>query len=282
MKTKLSIATTTSSLVLLLSACGLMGVTGSGEIIRESRAVSNYSRITFAAPGELTIVQDGSEGLIIEGDDNLLPYIKTSVTGGVLRIYTEPAIPILLYTKPIQYTLNVDVLTSVVLDGSGNIRSDELEGDSLDLELNGSGNFEIGTFKGDESLLELDGSGNFAFEQIQVNALNVRLDGSGDFRLGELTAKTLELIVNGSGSIRAAGSTDEAEIVVNGSGAVRAEELECQIAGVRITGSGSAQLWVTESLDIVITGSGGVTYKGRPSVTQTITGSGSVRNVPDD
>ena len=89
MKTKFSI-TVISAISMLLSACGMVIVSGSGKIVDETRNVQGYSRVVFSAPGELTIAQNGREGLVIETDDNLLRYIKTSVQGEILYIYVEP------------------------------------------------------------------------------------------------------------------------------------------------------------------------------------------------
>jgi len=88
MNNKLSL-TFTSIIILLLSACGMAIIPGSGRITNETREVQGYSQIVFSAPGELTIDQNGHEGLAIEADDNLLPYLHTRVQGDVLYIYME-------------------------------------------------------------------------------------------------------------------------------------------------------------------------------------------------
>jgi hypothetical protein len=54
MKTKLSL-TVASAILLLLSACGMAVVSGSGNIVEEVRDVRGYSQVVFSAPGELTI-----------------------------------------------------------------------------------------------------------------------------------------------------------------------------------------------------------------------------------
>ncbi len=278
MKTKLS-TLVTSTVTLLLSACGLAGIAGSGRIISEQRAVSGFSQVVFAVPGDLTIIQDGSEGLLIEGDDNLLPHIKTSVKDGVLIINLEPGIHNLVPTQKIRFTLNADVLTRIALNGSGDIRSESLSGDNLDLDLNGSGNFLIGVFKSEKSTFELDGSGNFTFEQIETGPLTVRLDGSGNIAFGTVTATTAEMVINGSGKLSARGNLDRQSIVINGSGGVRAGGLESQSASVTIVGSGNVEIWVEESLEALITGSGNINYRGKPRISQNITGSGKIRSV---
>ena len=111
MKTKLSFIVTSITL-LLLSACGMTGVTGSGKIVEETRDLHNYSQIVFSAPGELTIQQNGHEGLVIEADNNLLGYIQTHVQGNVLYIEVKPDLVQLYPSRPIRYALDADELTN--------------------------------------------------------------------------------------------------------------------------------------------------------------------------
>jgi hypothetical protein len=262
---------------LLLSACGLNIVPGSGKVIDEARTVNGYTKIVFAAPGELTISQDDSEALSISAEDNLLPYLRTNVENGVLRISVEPLMTLLQPTKPIRYTLSVKTLEGLTLDGSGDIRAEKLENDRFALNLNGSGNITLGELTTKNSIsANLNGSGTLKVETLFAADLTLTLSGSGDVNFTHLQTATLTTVINGSGTFTAAGKLDNQTAQLNGSGSYRASGLESGSADISILGSGDGQVWVTETLKVRITGSGDVSYKGKASVTQTVTGSGNI------
>jgi len=295
MKTKLSF-TITSAVLLLLSACGMATVPGSGKIVNETRDVHNYSRVVFSAPGELTIDQNGHEGLVIEADDNLLQYIKTSVKGDILYIYVEPDILQLYPSQAIRYSLEAGTLTRVSLNGSGDIRSDELIASNLDFDLNGSGNISVAAVKSQNTALGLNGSGAYQIDSLITDQFGASLDGSGDIALKKAILKTADLEIAGSGKLSATdliadtlstnmngsgnctlnGEVNHQSVAIYGSGGYNAGTLQSQATIVKIIGSGDSHVWVTDELDVTITGSGDIAYRGKPVVRQTVTGSGDV------
>lgn len=295
MKAKLSL-TVTSFILLLLSACGMTVVSGSGEIVEEARNVRNYSRIIFSAPGELTINQNGGEGLVIEADDNLLDYIQTNVKGDTLYIEVEPDLIQLFPSQTIRYSLDVDELTNVTLSGSGEIHAGVLLASNLAFDLNGSGRILIGAMKSQATDLNLNGSGTFSFGSLMTGQLTTSLNGSGNILMQEavvkiavveisgsvtlsgtnLVADTLEMVINGSGNSVLAGEVNQQTVALHGSGNYQARDLQSQVTEVKIIGSGNSNVWVTDELSILITGSGDVTYRGKPQITELITGSGDL------
>ena len=298
MKNKLSF-TIVGAFTLLLSACGLAVIPGSGNIVQETRNVQGYNQVVFSAPGELTIEQNGQEGLVIEADDNLLGYIQARVRGNVLYIYTEPEVIQLYPARPIRYSLDVGALTRVSLNGSGVIRSDALIASRLDFELNGSGDILIAAVKSESTSLGLNGSGEYRFDSLITNTLAVSINGSGDMTMEEVIAKTadveitgpgelgmadiladtLHTTINGSGGSTLGGLVNQQTIFIQGSGSYDSKDLESQAATAKIIGSGDSEIWVTEELNVTITGSGDIFYRGKPAIVQTITGSGNVMNV---
>jgi len=295
MENKLSL-TVTSVIAMLLSACGVAIVPGSGKIISETRDVGGYSQVVFSAPGELTIVQNGKEGLVIEADDNFIQYIKTSVRGDVLYIYVEPELIKLYSSKPIQYTLDMDALTRVTLNGSGDIRAGGLIASNLDFDLNGSGDILIGAVTSKSTTVALDGSGQYRFNSLMTDQLSTSIDGSGDIHIKDAIAKkadfeidgsgtlaltnivadTVNVQVDGSGDSTLSGKVRHQAIAIHGSGSYDARDLQSQETIVKIIGSGDSKVWVTDELTITLTGSGSITYRGEPAITKSITGSGDL------
>ncbi len=90
--------------------------------------------------------------------------------------------------------------------------------------------------------------------------------GSGNISSSDLVTDAIEIIISGSGTITLSGEANTQEIEINGSGKYSAKNFKTSQCIVKINGSGSANVNVTDNLDITINGSGDVKYTGDPSV----------------
>ena len=61
-------------------------VSGNGKITKEERKVSGFKAISVGNAIHLQIRQGSEEKVTVETDENILPYLKTEVTGGELHI----------------------------------------------------------------------------------------------------------------------------------------------------------------------------------------------------
>ena len=218
------------------------GERGSGNVVTETRAVSNFRAIEIDYPSEVLVKQGSQESLKIEAEDNLLPNLKTQVRDGTLEIFYRPengkhVNP----TKTVKITIVVKDLADVAFTSAGELTIDQLKTDTLDISLSGAGN------------LELD---------------NVQL-------------KELEVSLSGAGSMNASGATDDLDLTISGFGDFNGADLHGKVARVNISGAGSATVWVDEDLTAGISGAGSITYYGSADVTKQISGVGAVSHAGD-
>jgi hypothetical protein len=103
------------------------------------------------------------------------------------------------------------------------------------------------------------------------------VSGSGQADLEGLTQDQLRVRISGSGDVAGQGAADDLDLRISGSGSYRGSELKSKHATVGVSGSGSAVINASETLNANISGSGTVDYVGEPHITQNISGSGSVR-----
>ena len=120
------------------------------------------------------------------------------------------------------------------------------------------------------------GEGVIRIDTLETSSFSINFAGSGDVEINQLTTALFELILAGSGDIFVAGTTDEQDLTIAGEGTIESRSLESRDTRVNITGSGSAFLNVTETLQVNITGEGTVRYLGTPAVESSILGEGSV------
>lgn len=214
-------------------------VEGSGKIVTEKREVSGINTVELQGFGDLEIVQDGTEGLTLTGEDNILPLISTEVDSkGVLHIGFKRNESIATHEK-LRMNLAVKVLAGLTLSGSSNVHTKELKGKD---------------------------DGNFSVE----------LAGSGNVSVDKLAAGTLKLELAGSGDVKVAGEVSDQKIEIAGSGGYEGKDLKSKTATVSVSGSGDVEIWATDKLDVSINGSGDVDYRGKPELKKSVSGSGSV------
>ena len=125
--------------------------------------------------------------------------------------------------------------------------------------------------------LLVNGGGKIISENsIASDNLTLGVAGSGTLDL-DIKGKTIKTELSGSGNIILKGYASYNEIAMSGSGNLNAFNLELETAKIRMTGSGLAELSVSNSLDAAVMGNGVVKHKGNTkTVTKKQYGSGTI------
>lgn len=130
----------------------------------------------------------------------------------------------------------------------------------------------------DLTSLKISGSGDIVSENtFVIGDIDLNISGSGTIDIG-LEADDINARISGSGVITMEGLGDQLDLDISGSGDLNAFGTTLRTADITISGSGDAEVLVTDSLIVRISGSGDVFYKGNPVVDVSITGSGRVVN----
>lgn len=214
-------------------------VTGSGSVIQEQRQVSGVRRVEVRNSGDLTIEFGPEEALIIEAEENVLPYIESDVRGGTLVLSTR-SMTNLNARKPIRYFLTVTSLEGVSTTSSGDITVPEVEADRFEIEISSSGDISL------ESLI--------------ADSLEVDISSSGSVQI-------------------MGGEVERQDIRISSSGSYEADELQSVRATVRLSSSGSATIRVSDDLNANLSSSGDLMYIGDPNVDARESSSGDVERL---
>ncbi|MDB5135677.1 MAG: hypothetical protein JWP37_2280 [Mucilaginibacter sp.] len=165
--------------VTILSSCRFGCVKGSGHQVTETRKGGDFVKIEISGGFKVNLKQDSSLSMTITADDNLMKYIKSSVDGGRLHVYTKKN---LCGSGEIVINIGVKNLEEIKASGAVDINSDgKLNTKDLSLQLNGA------------SKVNMD-----------LNAANVTTEGNGASEItlkGQATSHRVELA--GSGKIYA-------------------------------------------------------------------------------
>lgn len=218
---KIVTATFLSFVIFVLAGIGLIGCTvsvrGSGDIVEEGREVSNFDRVALDGVGEVILTQGDSYSLVVEAEDNLMEYIKTSVRGDELIINIKSRRPI-LPSRPIKFYVTTPNLEAVSVDGAGTVTIDELNTGSLELDINGSGHVTIDELDADSVLVGIDGVGDLDLTGT-ADALKININGSGNFNGRSLESQSASVNIDGLGNATI-NVENNLEVDVNGAGQV--------------------------------------------------------------
>ncbi len=193
-------------------------IRGSGSLVPQTVDINDFSKVSMAIPGELTISQGSEESLTITAQANLLPHIDIYVDEGRLRIETDDDVNI-DPTRTIQIQLSVVNLNELIFAGSGLVMVDSLVTTSMAVTLAGSGDIEFSDLTSVELQTTLAGSGDMLFIGT-VDEQNIVLAGSGDIEARDLESKTADIEIAGSGSATL-NVSDDLRVSIVGSGSVR-------------------------------------------------------------
>jgi hypothetical protein len=191
-------------------------VSGSGNVITESRNVSGFSAVDMSGDAELQIEATGTESLTVTADDNLMPYLRSSVFGSRLILDTREHVN-LEPTRNIVYKLTVKSLDGVNVSGDGVVEAKGINSERLRISISGDGKVTIAGNAGEQ---EISISGDGAYQAQNLNSKTARVDISGDGKAILAVAEKLDANLSGDGSVEYIGNPAVTQHI-SGDGSIR-------------------------------------------------------------
>jgi len=124
--------------------------------------------------------------------------------------------------------------------------------------------------------IRLAGAGDIDLDAASGSSFEIELLGAGDVEVTRLAVEELKVTISGVGQVTAVGGATSQEVSIPGAGSYDGRGLQSRFAVVTTSGAGSAEVWVTETLEATVSGVGSIDYYGSPAVTQSVTGLGSI------
>lgn len=220
------------SLILL----AVLAIGSSYAQVSQTRDVDDFTGLAFGVAGTLILEQGNTYSVVLEGDEDFLEDIETTVRGDRLLIrhdkwfswgndkvtayVTMPEIESLAVSGSGKIIAEGAIKTEsldISVSGSGDVDLTNLAAVSLDCSISGSGSMEL-VGEADNAELSISGSGNFKGQDFQLRTLDVSISGSGKCHAS--VEEDLEARVSGSGDIYYTGNPS-VDARISGSGKVR-------------------------------------------------------------
>lgn len=206
-------------LALSLTGCGhLRGhanqVVGSGVIKIEERPISAFTAIEASGAFDIEVVCQKEPSLELEGDDNLLPLIKTEVRGSTLFIKPERAFSA---KKALRVRITVPNIENISSSGAGSFRVTDIKNERVKIDASGASTLEM---SGVTVALDLSISGASNVDTEKLHAARVKISLSGAGKATVFASEELNAHVSGAGSVIYAGDPKTVNKTVSGVGSV--------------------------------------------------------------
>lgn len=224
---------------MLLSSCHLAMMNcydGSGEIVMDERKVASFDKIKLNSSYDIYLYQGDSSTIMVEIDDNLLKYVRATVTDRVLEIEDTKSI----CTKIKKAYITTPNLKKIQINGAGDIIANKpLHYNYLDIEINGAtdiffrelncpnmkigiagaGDIVVESGNGGNLFIQASGAGDINFSNFRTDSTKVEISGVGDVSVW--ADKFLLLKIFGAGDVQYKG-TDSTKVVkkIMGAGSV--------------------------------------------------------------
>lgn len=174
-------------------------IKGSGYVRTEQRTVKPFSQIAASRAIKVFVAQGEQTAITVEADDNILPYIKTEVSGNLLTVSLPQNISIESYAD-----MNVLVTIPTLTDLQSSTAS-KIEGTTLwkvnEIELSAS---TAGTIKLETEASEIDAKSSTSGEirlTGKTTGLDAKASTAGSVRAKELIATDADVSASTGGEI---------------------------------------------------------------------------------
>lgn len=204
-----------SLMLFTLSGCKLFGhATGSGTMKLEKRTVPAFTALNISGAYEVEIVAQKEQSLEIEGDDNLLPLIKTEVRNGVLEIDNEKS----FNTKnKIRVRISAPTFNAVSTSGASDIVITNVKSDQFDIETSGAGSLKV---SGEAQTVKIESSGAGEVDTKDLRAQKVKITSSGAASAEVYATEELAASVSGAGKVNYYGNPKVVNEDKSGAGSI--------------------------------------------------------------
>ena len=184
-------------LLSLLVACGKEAIKGNGNIATQTRNLPTFERIKAEGALNVLITVNEGQSVSVRTDDNLQPYIITTVKNHTLDIGTKKDYR-LTPTQPIQLVISLPALRAVSLLGGISAKINGINDKYFGLYA--AGNSQVVAL-GEIEKASISVAGTSLLDAQNLIAGEVNLDASGSGKAIVYVKNKLDVKISGSGHV---------------------------------------------------------------------------------
>ncbi|MEX1366366.1 MAG: head GIN domain-containing protein [Nannocystaceae bacterium] len=207
---RISIAASCLALALSSSAC----TRGSGDPGSAVRDPGDFDAIDVSGPFQVQIEVGPAASIVVSGDDNVVPKVRTEVVGSTLHI----DLPGRVVTKlPLSVAISVPALSDIDVGGASTVTVAGLETQDFEVDVSGASQLTL-TGRSTELEAEISGASRLSATGLQVS--KAKLEASGASKAEISVDDSVDAEASGASTVRIHGSPDEIARDVSGASTV--------------------------------------------------------------
>ena len=70
--------------------CSCQSISGSGNIVTQTKNLNQFDGVRASGSIDIEVMNDQTQLVKVEADDNIMPYIITKVEDGMLDVHLKP------------------------------------------------------------------------------------------------------------------------------------------------------------------------------------------------
>ncbi|MFY9621059.1 MAG: head GIN domain-containing protein [Pyrinomonadaceae bacterium] len=220
MKKLILVVTLTAALIGSFASCRHLGkgVQGSGVRKTEKRDLPAFKSIETNGAFAIQATCQQAASFEIEGDDNLLPLVKTEVRNGVLRIFNDGSYTA---TRAITVRMTLPDLEAISSTGAADIQVANVKNDQLTISSQGAGRIEAA---GETKLISISSTGAGQIDTGRLRAERAKVSVTGAAHVDVYASQQLDVTVSGVGQVTYGGNPPVVNKSVTGLGSVSKKE----------------------------------------------------------
>lgn len=170
-------------------------IKGSGKRELQKRQVAAFTSISTDGAFTIEVTCQKDQSLEVEGDDNVLEYVSTDVSGNVLRLKNTKNYSI---SEPVKVRISVPNLEGFSSNGAGRIDIKGLNNDKFEIDANGAPTIIV---SGTTKVIDIGANGAVKVDTTKLHASRGVVDTNGASRVDLDVTDQLDATVNGPSTI---------------------------------------------------------------------------------
>lgn len=192
------------------------GVRGSGNAASEKRELTGFKSVDVSGALQVEIAAGKDFSVEIDADDNLLPLVKTEVSGSTLKLWTEGRIS---PKSPMRIRISAPDIDGLETSGASKIAIGGVKNSALAINSSGASKIEV---EGSTGTVTVDVSGASSIDASNLTAENATVDASGASKVSVNASNEVKADASGASKISYSGSPKN--LVKKTSGASKVEQ----------------------------------------------------------
>jgi len=170
-------------------------IKGNGKRELQKRQVASFTSISTNGAFTIEVTCQKDLSLEIEGDENVLGFVKTEVGGNILRLENSQNYDI---SEPILVRISVPNLEGLAVNGAGHITVKGVNNDKFEIDTNGAPAI---TVSGKTKLVDIAANGAGKVDTQNLHATRAVVDARGVAKIDLDVSDQLDVEISGPSSV---------------------------------------------------------------------------------